>query len=297
MMLLNTFEILAIVFKGLMYLSVAAVIGGSLMLCLTRADPAEARFIRAYIGFGAVLGLVAISLNYLALVGSFAEQGFWGMFDAQMQAFLWDSSVGEAVRWRVSGFILALVASLLCMSKITVSRGVAYGVLGLSGSLLAFSFSVIGHSTELAPWAQALIVMHLVAIASWVGSLYPLWRMCDESEPVLLTRVMHRFGQLGMAIVALVLFSGSGLLWLLFDHVAAFVDSPYGLAISVKLSLVVVLFGIAASHKWRLSPQLSQGVAARAKLKHSIGIELGIVFLILTVTGVLSSVLGPVSLQ
>ncbi|WP_298772555.1 CopD family protein [uncultured Shewanella sp.] len=296
-MMLNEFEILAIVFKVLMYLSVAMVIGGSLILCLISAHQVEARFIRVYIGFGAVLGLMAVSLNYLALVGSFAEQGFFGMFDSQMQGFLWDSPVGDAAYWRATGFILTLIASLLCINQMKAHRYLAYGLLGVSGSLLAFSFSVIGHSTELVFWAQALIVLHLFAIACWVGALYPLWRMCDKSEVALLMNVMHRFGQLGVGIVVLVLFSGMCLTWLLFDHLMAFVTNPYGIAMSIKLSLVLTLLLIAASHKWRLSPQLSQDASVCAKLQRSIGIEIGVVLLILMTTSTLSSVLGPVSLQ
>jgi copper resistance protein D len=310
-MVLTEFELLALVSKWLMYLSVAVVIGGAFMLVLTRTQASETTHLYRYIGFGAVLGLLAITVNFFVQVGSFAEDGIRGMLDQQMQLFIWQSPVGESLAWRLAGFSLALLA---CCWALLTRQGVgklANALLAMGVTALGVSFSLIGHSTELNVWAQGLVMLHILVIASWLGSFYPLWHMCSStgfgsswgaglSD---LKAVMDKFGQLGVVIVSLVLISGGTLVWMLFDSPLELIDSDYGQAILLKLSLIMLILLIAALHKFILVPRLESPLSlkaehsARIKLKRSIAIEAMIGALILAVTVVLSSILGPISLS
>ena len=301
-MILTVFEISVLISKWVIYLSVAAVIGGTLMQYLIKGQPNLGISVAKYIGLGAVLGLIAVSINYFAQVGAFAENGLMGIFDAQMHAFLWPTQVGQTVLWRLIGFGLMLVASGLLLHKNRYIKTFSAVLAILSCLLIAVTFTFIGHSTELGLLAQGLILIHVLIIGSWIGAFYPLWKLCstdDHSDDnIVIKNVMDTFGRLGIVIVILVLLSGMGMVWMLFDSPTELISSNYGIAVTIKLCLVAIILLIAAWHKLVLVPKLTiaNTLLAKQKLQKSIGLEALIAVLILATTAVLSSVLGPMSL-
>lgn len=301
-MILTVFEISVLISKWVIYLSVAAVIGGTLMQYLIKGQLNLSISVAKYTGLGAVLGLIAVSINYFAQVGAFAENGLMGIFDAQMHAFLWPTQVGQTVLWRLIGFGLMLVASGLLLYKNRYIKTFSAVLAILSCLLIAVTFTFIGHSTELGLLAQGLILIHVLIIGSWIGAFYPLWKLCstdDHSDDnIVIKNVMDTFGRLGIVIVILVLLSGMGMVWMLFDSPTELFSSNYGIAVTIKLCLVAIILLIAAWHKLVLVPKLTiaNTLLAKQKLQKSIGLEALIAVLILATTAVLSSVLGPMSL-
>ncbi|KVX00777.1 copper resistance D family protein [Shewanella frigidimarina] len=301
-MILTVFEISVLISKWVIYLSVAAVIGGTLMQYLIKGQPNLGISVAKYTGLGAVLGLIAVSINYFAQVGAFAESGLMGIFDAQMHAFLWPTQVGQTVLWRLIGFGLMLVASGLLLHKNRYIKTFSAVLAIISSLLIAVTFTFIGHSTELGLLAQGLILIHVLIIGSWIGAFYPLWKLCstdDHSDDnIVIKNVMDTFGRLGIVIVILVLLSGMGMVWMLFDSPTELFSSNYGIAVTIKLCLVAIILLIAAWHKLVLVPKLTiaNTLLAKQKLQKSIGLEALIAVLILATTAVLSSVLGPMSL-
>ena len=297
-MILTVFEISVLISKWVIYLSVAAVIGGTLMQYLIKGQPNLGISVAKYTGLGAVLGLIAVSINYFAQVGAFAESGLMGIFDAQMHAFLWPTQVGQTVLWRLIGFGLMLVASGLLLHKNRYIKTFSAVLAILSCLLIAVTFTFIGHSTELGLLAQGLILIHVLIIGSWIGAFYPLWKLCSTDDNIVIKNVMDTFGRLGIVIVILVLLSGMGMVWMLFDSPTELFSSDYGIAVTIKLCLVAIILLIAAWHKLVLVPKLTiaNPSLAKQKLQKSIGLEALIAVLILATTAVLSSVLGPMSL-
>ncbi|MGI2000948.1 copper resistance D family protein [Shewanella frigidimarina] len=297
-MILTVFEISVLISKWVIYLSVAAVIGGTLMPYLIKGQPNLGISVAKYTGVGAVLGLIAVSINYFAQVGAFAESGLMGIFDAQMHAFLWPTQVGQTVLWRLIGFGLMLVASGLLLHKNRYIKTFSAVLAILSCLLIAVTFTFIGHSTELGLLAQGLILIHVLIIGSWIGAFYPLWKLCSTDDNIVIKNVMDTFGRLGIVIVILVLLSGMGMVWMLFDSPTELFSSDYGIAVTIKLCLVAIILLIAAWHKLVLVPKLTiaNPSLAKQKLQKSIGLEALIAVLILATTAVLSSVLGPMSL-
>ncbi|PIX69807.1 MULTISPECIES: CopD family protein [Shewanella] len=297
-MILTVFEISVLISKWVIYLSVAAVIGGTLMQYLIKGQPNLGISVAKYTGVGAVLGLIAVSINYFAQVGAFAESGLMGIFDAQMHAFLWPTQVGQTVLWRLIGFGLMLVASGLLLHKNRYIKTFSAVLAILSCLLIAVTFTFIGHSTELGLLAQGLILIHVLIIGSWIGAFYPLWKLCSTDDNIVIKNVMDTFGRLGIVIVILVLLSGMGMVWMLFDSPTELISSDYGIAVTIKLCLVAIILLIAAWHKLVLVPKLTiaNPSLAKQKLQKSIGLEALIAVLILATTAVLSSVLGPMSL-
>jgi putative copper resistance protein D len=297
-MILTVFEISVLISKWVIYLSVAAVIGGTLMQYLIKGQLNLSISVAKYTGLGAVLGLIAVSINYFAQVGAFAENGLMGIFDAQMHAFLWPTQVGQTVFWRLIGFGLMLVASGLLLHKNRYIKTFSAVLAILSCLLIAVTFTFIGHSTELGLLAQGLILIHVLIIGSWIGAFYPLWKLCSTDDNIVIKNVMDTFGRLGIVIVILVLLSGMGMVWMLFDSPTELFSSNYGIAVTIKLCLVAIILFIAAWHKLVLVPKLTivNPSLAKQKLQKSIGLEALIAVLILATTAVLSSVLGPMSL-
>ena len=297
-MILTVFEISVLISKWVIYLSVAAVIGGTLMQYLIKGQPNLGINVAKYTFVGAVLGLIAVSINYFAQVGAFAESGLMGIFDAQMHAFLWPTQVGQTVLWRLIGFGLMLVASGLLLHKNRYIKTFSVVLAILSCLLIAVTFTFIGHSTELGLLAQGLILIHVLIIGSWIGAFYPLWKLCSTDDNIVIKNVMDTFGRLGIVIVILVLLSGMGMVWMLFDSPTELISSDYGIAVTIKLCLVAIILLIAAWHKLVLVPKLTiaNPSLAKQKLQKSIGLEALIAVLILATTAVLSSVLGPMSL-
>ncbi|UJF20876.1 copper resistance D family protein [Shewanella sp. OMA3-2] len=305
-MILTVFEISVLISKWVIYLSVAAVIGGTLMQYLIKGQRNLSISVAKYTGLGAVLGLIAVSVNYFAQVGAFAESGLMGIFDAQMHAFLWPTQVGQTVLWRLIGFGLMLVASGLRLHKNRYIKTFSAVLAILSCLLMAVTFTFIGHSTEVGLLAQGLILIHVLIIGSWIGAFYPLWKLCSTDDHSndnvydnrVIKNVMDTFGRLGIVIVILVLLSGMGMVWMLFDSPTELLSTNYGIAVTIKLSLVVIILLIAAWHKWVLVPKLTIATTSHAKkaLQKSIGLEALVGIFILATTAVLSSVLGPISL-
>ncbi|MCB2384824.1 CopD family protein [Shewanella sp. SR1] len=220
------------------------------------------------------------------------------MFDAQMHAFLWPTQVGQTVLWRLIGFGLMLVASGLLLHKNRYLKKFSAVLAIISSLLIAVTFTFIGHSTELGLLAQGLILIHVLIIGSWIGAFYPLWKLCSTDDNIVIKNVMDTFGRLGIVIVILVLLSGMGMVWMLFDSPTELFSSDYGIAVTIKLCLVAIILLIAAWHKLVLVPKLTiaNPSLAKQKLQKSIGLEAVIAVLILATTAVLSSVLGPMSL-
>lgn len=297
-MILTVFEISVLISKWVIYLSFAAVIGGTLMQNLIKGQLNQSISVAKYTGLGAVLGAVAVSINYCAQVGAFAENGLMGIFDVQMHAFLWPTQVGQTVFWRLIGFGLMLVASGLLLHKNRYIKTFSAVLAILSGLLIAVTFTFIGHSTELGLLAQGLILVHVLIIGSWIGAFYPLWKLCSTDDNIVIKKVMDTFGRLGIVIVILVLLSGMGMVWMLFDSPTELFSSDYGIAVTIKLCLVAIILLIAAWHKLVLVPKLTiaNTSLAKQKLQKSIGLEALIAVLILATTAVLSSVLDPMNL-
>ena len=319
-MMLSQFELLGIMTKWLIYIGVASSLGGFLMIVMNAGSITRKRQIdtstgsavddlSGYMRKGAMMGILAVVMNFFIQVGSFAETGVVGMWDPLMTEILWQSSVGGSVSWRIAGFVLVLLATLMPVKRAGFAKNSALGLLLMATLCLAYSFTLIGHSADMDDLGKWLVALHVVAIGAWIGSLIPLWIMCGRLEAQSLKGVMDLFGKLAIFIVAVVVITGLILLSLLFQSPGEFIDTDYGRAILIKLFIISMILAIAALHKFSLVPNLDDNepklsplavtgdeTNSAGILKRSIGVEILIAALILTTTAVLSSVLGPQSL-
>lgn len=239
----------------------------------------------------ALSGLALSLMSFLVQVGSFNEAGFMGMWDQEIGLMLWDSSVGDNTFYRVFAFVLFGLA--LCFKRYYVVFITANTLASLS---LLYAFILVGHIAELSWLSKIILALHVLIALIWMGSLYPLYRLCQSPPPQRLYPIMHRFGRIAAYSVPILLLAG---LWLLYQLLTPFaletIFSSYGITLLMKLLLVSLILLLAAFHKFKLVPQLKTSNTAHS-LQRSIAIEIILGLSILALTALLSSAMTPHSI-
>jgi putative copper resistance protein D len=288
-----------IVSKLLIYIGIATAIGGPFIAALINPSVNKKAIIN-YIVINSVLGFIAVIVNFFIQVGAFSEEGVSGMFDTDMIGFLWKSEIGDSVLWRLFAFVIlggALFYGNFNFRYQTFSlKNTIFTCLYVVAIFcIAYSFTFVGHSTDIGGVAKWLIAFHIITMTWWIGSLYPLWLSCKLLQPPALYKLMCLFGQIAMFMVGLLIVCGIGLLLLFFETPLELFTTQYGQAILLKLIFVASILLIAAYHKYHLVEEVQEEATCH-KLQKSIRNEMLFAVIILAITAVLSSVLGPVSL-
>ncbi|WP_026375334.1 copper resistance D family protein [Aestuariibacter salexigens] len=240
------------------------------------------------------IALLANAVWFFATTGLMAEAGLQGAFDSFIVNMMWSAAIGDIALFRAVGLTMVLLAVMLA-SVVTLSRLLRGGIqliLVVAALFLAYSFIQLGHVSELGFTNQLLLLFHVLVMAWWFGSLYPLKRACDALEDEQLILMMESFGKQASVMVVLSVVAGVLLAIELIGSVNALFTTSYGLTLLVKLGLVVSILGIAARNKLRLVPAIQSG-EGRALLSQSIANEMIVAVLILSVTAALTTVVGP----
>ena len=158
-------------------LSLAAA-GGVIFLLVFRGkvEPGDRRTI-AWSTVG--LALAAAAACGVQIV---AQAGFLGgAGDVQwlMLHLVVSSPIGSSAAVRLAG--LALIPAILLDGH----RG-AFATGGLGALLTCISFTIVGHTADvpLRPLAAAVLAIHLLAVAYWIGALWPLLHVTRGRGPI-----------------------------------------------------------------------------------------------------------------
>jgi len=245
----------------------------------------------------ALSGVLLVSLYFLLQIGSVNQQGPGGMLDYQMGAILADTALGEGTRMRLAGFVVAVVPAIVLLlpdriSSLSRVRIAAAGFWMVSGLMLASSFAVFGHVANLPVSGQISVIVHFVALGMWVGSLYPLYRLCQHEPVHSLKPLLKQYGKVGSWMIGALVISGVWLLWLLAGSFEELFGTAYGLSLVAKLLLVLCLLGLGALNRFRLVPTLADAGGV-TRLKRSISIEMLLALMVLIVTASLTTLIGP----
>ena len=268
----------AIVTKFVLYLGVITAAGtvmATLMFRLERTRGLAAIF--------AVLGLIATILGF-SLRGANLTGDLSGMTDPMMLSLLWATPVGTALALRIVGLNLLLLGLFLGRAGAWVS------VLG--GITALFSFTQIGHiSGSEAALMDIALILHLLAVALWIGVLTPLYRLASSSTTyVSAANVGHRFGVVASVTVPILIVVGAYMGYQLVGSFAALIETGYGQALIIKILLVSGLLGLAAVNKLRLIPALRLGDSvAASNLSKSIYVEWIVIVAMLGVSAALTT--------
>jgi copper transport protein len=179
----------------------------------------------------------------------------------------------------------AMAAGIVAQRTAFVSLARALSAFAMAG--ISISLAASGHAATAPPqWlTRPAMFLHGVGVAFWVGALAPLlamaWRPTERLLPVL-----HRFSRVAVPVVAVLALTGLTLAIIQLQSFGALIETKYGIILSIKLTLVVVLLGLAALNRFRLTPALARDPLNTRPLVRSI------LFECLVVVGILAVVAG-----
>lgn len=287
--MLSGWEIASALLKALTYAAALGAAGGALFLVIFRALIADER--RRVESFTAAIALLGAGLSALAIpwqAGSLSGERFAGMFDPLFLELLIGSAFGASVLLRLLG--LGLVAALL------LHRPAAYWSAALGALLVIASFAMTGHTASFEPrlLGGGLVALHLLAVAFWIGALWPLLLVSRASDTARAAGILERFGTIAIALVGALVVAGGLLAWLFLGGLGALWETTYGNLFALKLVLFAGLLTLAALNRLRLVPDLAAGApkAGRA-LRRSIALEMAAVAFILSTTAALTTFSSP----
>mgnify|MGYP006093212811 FL=1 len=274
----DAFGLAAIVTKFALYLGVMTSAGTVMAMLMFRLERTRG-LAMTFAVLGIVAAILAFSLRGANLTGDVS-----GLTDPEMLKLLWTTPVGTALLLRLVGLGL-LIAGLL-MGRV----GTWVSVLG--GVIAIWSFDQVGHVSGLETTLLDLALMlHLLAVALWIGVLTPLKRLASSSSTYASAAdVGHRFGVVASATVPVLIIVGGYMGYQLVGSFTALVGTSYGQAMIIKVLLVGLLLGLAAANKLRFIPALRTGDSAVANhLSKSISVEWIVILAVLGMTAVLTT--------
>lgn len=218
---------------------------------------------------------LASSLAWLTAQVALASAG--DPFDAEVWDLMLTSRPGLSVLVVWAGLLAVALAAWTGPAAIAAIAVAAGGVL-----VIAASFTTIGHTSQHQQrWLlAAVLILHLLAVAFWVGSLWPLALASRRGGPSAV-RLLQAWTRTAGWVVTALLLAGAVLAWLLVGRLEVLVTTAYGLAMLAKVALVGVLLGFATWHRFRLTPALAANLpGSGARLATSIGCEAIVMVLI-----------------
>jgi copper resistance protein D len=230
----------------------------------------------------AIAALLFVAGHYVLEAARMAGE-MSGMLDPAMQSMALHSSQGAAFIVRMAG--LALIAGSLW--------GGSAARIGLLGSVLAIaSFTLTGHTsvTSHRPAAAALLTLHLLVIAFWLGSLWPLYLMASAERHADAARLIEAFSRIAAWLVPIIFVAGLALTALLVPGLSTFAQ-PYGQLLLAKVAIFAVLMALATLNKWRFGPACEVG-DTRA-FKRTVVLEYALICLVLAITATMTMFYSP----
>lgn len=278
--------------KVSLYLSTAFMIGGAFCYFLLWRYTGIKAILLKYISLGAGLGLLASTLGFFILVGSFANAGLSGIFDQTYLNILLSTQTGQIHIVRIISFALILLLLIIKLAKgtthIATFEKILFGILLVP---ILYSYSQVGHVTNLPFFVQILLSIHIFFLSLWMGSLYPLWKMSHTISGRSLKKLMESFGRIAAFIVGILIICGVTIALFLFKDLNTLIYTPYGHGFTLKLIFVGSILLLAAFNKWFLTPRLEEPLFAQY-LGYAILFEMYLGLMILLTTSYITTVVG-----
>ena len=229
-----------------------------------------------------IIGSIIAFLSFLSIPGNMGGD-FKSIIDIQLIQLTFETISGKATLLSLLGFILIYFS---CLKQSRLFYFLSF--LGISSILL--SFVIFGHTTKHGLLGQFLIIIHLVGLSYWIGSLLPLRKMCNLIEYKKLRVVAHLFGIYALGYVGILIIAGLIFSYILLGDIASLITTDYGNVLLIKMIIVSILLSLGALNKFKIIPYLSiNKKLGLEKLKNSIQIEIYCVLLILFFTSLLTT--------
>lgn len=211
--------------------------------------------VRLILGIGALGALVSTGFQGLDTVGLPLEAIF--------RPHVWQAGLATSF-----GRTAAIAAAALGLAAVALStmppKGVRVAVAALAAAALAPSLS--GHAGTAEPqWLmRAVVFAHVTGAAIWAGALVPLAAELGSASAGAAAS-LRRFSRAIPPVILVLVLSGSTLVVVQVGTADGLLTG-YGAVLTVKLALLVVLFGVAAFNRWRLTLGAMRGAANETTL-------------------------------
>ncbi|MFJ5276443.1 copper resistance CopC/CopD family protein [Streptomyces parvulus] len=255
------------------YAGFAVLVGGAAFVLACWPRGSGVRVVQRVVVSG-WLALTAATLLLLLLRGSYTGSGKLGdVFDLNLLGEVLQTKTGAAL---VSRLLLLAAAALFVAvlfgaydkredeEKRDLTFGLAVGgtvvAAGLAATWAMSEHASVGLQAGLAMPAD---VVHLIAVATWLGGLTALLAALyrGPADTPVPADAVHRFSRLAFGSVIALVVTGTYQSWRQLGSWTAFTDTRYGQLLLLKIALVAVLVGIAyLSRRW--TAQLAQATAA-----------------------------------
>jgi putative copper resistance protein D len=277
------------------YASALVAVGGVLFKLVFGGDSDldSAAGLRTLVPAAAGLALLLLLLQWPLQAGFLGGGNLAAALDPGLLALVFEGATGQRLLLAGSGLLLLFGAGV--QSGRWRGHGTAASLLG--AALVWLSFTLVGHSTgEPRLLLASLLLLHLGALAFWVGAMLPLYRI---SGPPRLSqsagRVLQRFGQVAAPVLVALIAAALLLAWRLLEGWSPLLHSAYGQVLLLKLLVLALLLGLAGLNRWLLVPAfVARQPLASQRLRASIGCEGLLVALILLLTAFLTTTTSPV---
>ncbi len=278
----------SVVLRALSLIALLQAVGASLFAVLFGRYSADSMGpIRGTAGWSALAGGALLVAQYAIEAARMADD--WsGIMDPALQSLALKSAGGAALVARILG--LSLVSAGLRLGTSGARTVTAIGAI-----LTAGSFALTGHTSEhpLRALLAPILVVHVLAIAFWLGSLIPLYLTTARESAARAARVVEAFSALATWLVPGIAVAGALMTLLLVRRWAVFL-TPYGWLLIAKVTGFVALMGLAALNKWRLGPAVATGDrGSQRAFCLSVATEYALVVAVLAATAVMTTLFSP----
>jgi uncharacterized membrane protein len=170
-----------------------------------------------------------------------------------------------------------------------------------AGIAAAMTATLVSHATALGSLgSMALDFVHVLAVSVWTGGVVALlwcvllaWRDETAEDARALGATVWRFSVTAMIATALLITAGVLQAFNRLVLIDDLYETPYGVALAVKIVLVLVALAIGALNLLRWGPRLRAGIRARTALVRDTMAETGIFIVIIVAASVLTALAPP----
>ena len=225
------------------YLGLFVGVGGAFFAAWIGQGPSGSTVSRGALAVGLVsavasLGLQGLDLLNLPLGGIVTSAPWTSALATSLGPSLLIAIVAMAIAWyawKSPSILIAWVLTTLAMAGV------------------GLSLAASGHAATASPqWlTRPSLFLHGVAVAYWIGALAPLAAMARRRNDDL-PRALKQFSAIAMPLVGLLVLSGLVLSIIQLGSVRALIETQYGILLSIKLALVILLLALAALNRFRL---------------------------------------------
>lgn len=256
------------------YLGLFAGVGGAFFAAWIGQGPSGSTISRGALAIGLVSAAASLGLQGLDLLnlplGSLLTPAPWTSALA--------TSLGPSLL--VAVVVMAIAWFAWRSPGILISR--ALTTLAMAG--VGLSLAASGHAATASPqWlTRPSLFLHGIAVAYWAGALAPLGAMARRRSDDL-PRALKQFSAIAIPLVGLLVLSGLVLAIIQLGGLRALIETSYGIILSIKLALVILLLGLAALNRFLVTPAVVANYENTRPLWGSIFIECVFVVCILAV--------------